>query len=328
MLHPLDSWQLSVRLVQEKMWQHRFHMDSYAARFRIQRGTQRFLARQMYDIAGRSRILKEGRKASGAFGFDRLGTARFVPFGPDLALREKLLLQARHQLRVFAVGCDDHAKALGEFEGLVHFAVIDAKKILVSQKDFERSSAVGDDLPQLRFGFRHKLGYRHMERVIARAVTVGFRLPELVAVERIVIAIRAAHFDVSCRSADKRRNAAGLVRIFCKRRHEWEIDMHVRIDEARENQLAGGIDNFGVRRGRKIFADSRDGLVLDVNIALYARAHGYDFPVSNQQSHRLLPQSVIPSILNESQFPSSRDTLSSFPSPRSLRVAIRTTVPR
>ena len=42
--------------------------------------------------------------------------------------------------------------------------------------------------------------------------------------------------------------------------------MDVRIDEARENQLAAGVDDLRSGRRVEIAADARDGFAFDVNI--------------------------------------------------------------
>src|SRR6267142_2427148 len=233
-----------------------------------------------------------------AFGFDRFGTAGFVPFGAGPPIREQLLLQTGYEFRVFTVRGDNHSEALGEFEGLVHFGVIDAKKVFVGEKEFERRRAVGDNLSQLRFRFLHKLGYRHVKGVVTRALAVGLRLPKLIAFQRIVVAIGTAHLNVGCRSTYERRDAAGLVRVFGKGRHERKIDVHMGIDETRKNEFAGGVDDFRVRRSLNTFADACDGFVFDVDIRLDARAHRHNFAISDQQGHLSLPQRVTSSSMN------------------------------
>ncbi len=45
------------------------------------------------------------------------------------------------------------------------------------------------------------------------------------------------HFDECGGAADERRVAAGLVRVLGEGRHEGQIDVDVRIDEAGEDQL-------------------------------------------------------------------------------------------
>ena len=91
----------------------------------------------MNDVACRSREFQKTGEMVRAFRLDLNGSAGFVPLGSGFALKEKFLLQLCDQLGIFTVcGCDD-AEFLGQFQGLVQFAVIDAEKILVSQKDLK-----------------------------------------------------------------------------------------------------------------------------------------------------------------------------------------------
>src|SRR5712664_1096799 len=297
-LHAFDTGPLGIGLVEQEVRQHRFHMDLHATRLRGERRMQRFLTRQMDHIASGSRIFKECCEVARAFSFDRFGTAGFVPFGAGPPFREQFLLQTGYEFRVFTVRGDNHSEALGEFEGLVHFGVIDAKKVLVGEKEFERRRAVGDNLSQLRFRFLHKLGYRHVKGVVTRALSVGLRFPELIAFQRIVVAIGAAHFNVGCRSTYERSDATGFVRVFGKGRHERKIDVYVRIDETGKNKFAGGVDDFRVRRSLDIFAYACDSFVFDVDIRLDPRAHGHNFAISDQQGHLSLPQRVTSSSVN------------------------------
>src|SRR5260370_6286205 len=89
------------------------------------------------------------RSAAGAFGFDGFRAAGFMPFRAGLAFCEQLLLQTRHEFGVLAVRGDNHTEPFGEFESLVHFAVVDPEKVFVGKKDFERRCAVSNNFPQL-----------------------------------------------------------------------------------------------------------------------------------------------------------------------------------
>src|SRR6267142_5583622 len=291
-LHAFDTGPLGIGLVEQEVRQYGLHMNLHAARFRLERHMQSPLARQMDHVPGCYRVFQKRCEAAGAFGFDRFGAAGLMPFGADPPFCEQLLLQTRYEFRVFTVRGDNHSKALGEFEGLVHFGVIDTEKVFVGEKDFERRRAVGNNLSQLRLRLFHKLGDRHMESVVARALAVGLRLPELITFQRIIVAIGAAHFNVSCRSTYERRDATGLVRVFGKGSHERKIDMYVGIDKTRKNEFAAGVDDFRLRRSLDIFADACNSFVFDVDIRLNARAHCHDFAIPDQQGHISLPQRV------------------------------------
>src|ERR1700739_3116169 len=100
----------------------------------------------MDHVARCSRIFKESSEADGAFGFDRFWPAGLMPFRAGLAFREQFLLQTGDEFRIFTMGGNNDAEAPGKFQGLVHFAVIDSKEILVGEKNFEGSRAIGNDL--------------------------------------------------------------------------------------------------------------------------------------------------------------------------------------
>jgi len=46
--------------------------------------------------------------------------------------------------------------------------------------------------------------------------------------------------------------------------------MHVGVDEAREDELAGGVDDFRAGRGLEIRADAGDGFVFSVDVGAKA----------------------------------------------------------
>ncbi len=100
--------------------------------------------------------------------------------------------------------------------GSEQFAVLDAEEVFVGEEDFEGAGAVADDFAQLRFGFIAELRDRHVEGIIAGAVSIGLLLPEGIALcassKRegqhismyvVVPPIRAAMLAVSCVSLAK-----------------------------------------------------------------------------------------------------------------------------
>src|SRR5882724_12065258 len=110
-----------------------------------------------------------------------------MPLGASLPLSEQLLLQTRNELRILAMRRDDHTQALGEFQCLIHLAIVDAEEVLIRQKYLERRGAVGDNRPQLRFRLVDKLRDRHMKGIIAGALPFSLRLPELITFQGIVV---------------------------------------------------------------------------------------------------------------------------------------------
>ena len=71
-------------------------------------------------------------------GLDQRRTALVVLGGVGLAGGEEFLLALEHEGFVFAVGGDDDAEFLGQFERGVELGVVDAEGPLVGQKYFKR----------------------------------------------------------------------------------------------------------------------------------------------------------------------------------------------
>ena len=79
----------------------------------------------------------------------------------------------------------------------------------------------------------------------------------------------------------KRRAARGLVRVLRERAHERQIDVHVRIDETRENIFAGRIDNFVGLDVVDLGIDPRDRFVFAEDVRDVAFVGGDYFAILN-----------------------------------------------
>jgi len=82
------------------------------------------------------------------------------------------------------------------------------RRNFVREKNFERRSAVSHNFAKLRFRFFAEFRDRHVKRVIASAFPVGLGLPQFIAGQGVVGAVRTAHFDIRGRPADQRRDAS------------------------------------------------------------------------------------------------------------------------
>src|SRR6202030_3433072 len=149
------------------MRKNRFDAQANTAFLSSQGSIESSFAGKMNDVAGGTGVFKKSCKPPGAFGFDRLWTAGFMPLGTRPAFSDKLRLQPRDQLGIFTTCSDDHAELFRQHQCLIHFAVIDAEEILVREKNFERRSAVSHNFAKLRFRFFAEFRDRHVKRVIA-----------------------------------------------------------------------------------------------------------------------------------------------------------------
>ena len=110
----------------------------------------------------------------------------------------------------------DHAQLPRQGHRPVHLGIVDAEEVLVRKEDLEGADAIRYDLAKLAFGLVFKLRDRHVEGIVAGAVSLGFGFPELVAFERIVETRRAAHLNLGGGAADQSRDAGGCCVSFAK----------------------------------------------------------------------------------------------------------------
>ena len=284
-LHAFHTGALGVGLIEQEMGQDGFDPQARAAGLRGKRRLQRALRGEVHDIAGGPGVLEKGAEAVGAFGFHGFGAAGFMPLRPRLALGQQTLLQAADELGVFAVGGDDDPQFLRQPQGLVHLAIVHTEKVLVSEEDLERSDTVGDDLAQLPFGLRFESRHRHVEGVVAGAGACRLALPKLIALDRVIEARRAAHFDISGGAAHQRGDAAGFVGVLREGGHEGQIEMHMRVNKAGEDEVARGIDDLGAGGRVEVGAEASDGLVFDIDVGVRTAVGGDDVGVTNQEWH-------------------------------------------
>lgn len=284
-LHPLHAGAFGISFVEDEVRDDGFDRQVDTAPLRADGSVERAFAGEVDDVAVGSGVFKEGAKAGGAFHFHGFGAAGFMPFGTGLALGEQALLEATDKLRVFAVGGDDDTELFRQHQGLVHFAIVDTEEILVGEEDFERTDAVCDDFPKLAFRIGCPVGDGHVEGVVAGAVAFSFGLPELVAFQRVVQARRAAHFDEGSGATDERGDAGGFMRVLREGGHEGQVDVDVGVDEAGEDELAGGVDDFCVRRSFEVGTDAGYGFVFDVDVTASAGVGVDDVGVADEEWH-------------------------------------------
>ena len=254
---PSKSGFLGVAAIEHKMRNHGFDPHFHAAVVGCLRFSQCIATGSVNHVDMRAGQAGKRGQVMHAFGFDDRRARGFVPLGAGFSLADKFLLKLRNHFGIFAVGGDNHAPAFGQFQCAIQFRIVEVKRAFVGQKNFERRDAVVDDFFQFVGGSFVEAADAEVKGVIAGRLSGGFRLPQLVRFDRIVVASRADHFDQRRGAADQRRAAGGFVIVFGERAHEGQIDMDVRIDETWKHILSGGVDHLGAWRGRKDLAQSR-----------------------------------------------------------------------
>ena len=248
-------------------------------------GAQGLVATEVDDIDVGVEQLREGHQVMDAFGLDDGRPAVVMPFGPGLALGQQLVLQLQDQVRVLAMRGRDDPELPGQPQSPVKLLVGEAERALVGQVDLEAADAAFDDLHQLPLRRLVAARYGHVEGEVAGAVALGFAQPQLEPRHRLLAAVRPQHLDQGRRAAHQRGLAGRLVRILGERAHARQIDVHVRVDEAGKDVLAGGVNDFRAGRRRDVWLDARDGLVGAEDVGHVALSGGDDFAVLDEQRH-------------------------------------------
>src|SRR5262249_42554913 len=75
------------------------------------------------------------------------------------------------------------------------------------------------------------------------------------------------HLDKRRRAAHQGRFARRFVCVLGKCSHEWEVDVHMRIDEPWKNVLRGGVDDLSASRSFEVSANAADRFALAENIS-------------------------------------------------------------
>ena len=124
-----------------------------------------------------------------------------------------------------------------------------------------------------------------MKGIVAGTVAFRLLLPDVVSLQRIVLAGRAAHLDERSSAANERGLARRGVRVFRKGCHKGQVDVNMGVDEAGKDQLPGCIDHLGPRRNGEAGPDGADGFILDEDVAAHATLRRHNLSALDQHSH-------------------------------------------
>jgi hypothetical protein len=148
------------------------------------------------------------------------------------------------------VGGHDHPQLAGQLHGGEQILVRQVERALVGQEHLEGRDAGAHDLAELVPHARLEPHHRHVKRVIHRGEALRLGAPQLERVPGLVRGTGADHLDQRRRAARQRRPAGGGVVVGCEGAHEGQVDVHVRVDEPGEDELAGRVHDLGAGRER------------------------------------------------------------------------------
>src|ERR1035441_10248354 len=202
------------------------------------RSVERPLAAQVDDVSVGAGNLGERHQVVDALGLDDRGAALVVLARAGLAGADKLLLPLGDQGLVLTMCGHDDAELPGELEDPVELRVVDPKRALVREEDLEGTDAAADDLAEPGLRPAVEPGRAHVEREVACGPAGGLGHPVVEPGEGVLAAGGTAHLDQGRGPAREGGLAARLIGVLCKRAHEGQGDVDVRVDEPGAHVLA------------------------------------------------------------------------------------------
>ncbi len=226
----------------------------------------RLLAGNMHDVDRNAGGVGNGDGAIGRLAL-HLGRARIgVRLGAGNARRHELLLQRGDEVAILRMDERQGPERGAALERREHLVIVHHQGALIGHEVLERVDAAADRRGHVVENLLRPAGDGHMEGIVAAGLAGSALFPQ---VERFHHAVLAGDDEVhhQGRAARKRGVGAALPGLGGGRAHEGHFEMRVRIDAARYDQRAFGIDHRFSRQAR---SDSGDLLAFDEDIGLVA----------------------------------------------------------
>src|SRR5438093_5577801 len=137
---------------------------------------------------------------------------------------------------------------------------------MLSKEDLKAAHPTLHNVNELLLGPVVIAGYAHVEGKIAGALAPSSAKPQFKCAHGSVSPGWTNHLDESGGAADQRRFAGGFVGVLGESAHERQINVHVRVDETREDHFTRGVDHFGVGWSCEIARNAADGLAFAENV--------------------------------------------------------------
>ena len=191
--------------------------------------------------------------------------------------------------RVPVLGVHHHERAARRCD--LHRAeerlVVDLEDALVRHEELVRGDALlGQHGELLERPAVVEVGDGDVEAVVDQRLSVRLGVPDLERLRERLAPALDAEVHVARRSPAGGRALTRLEVVDRDGAAERHVEMRVRVDAARQDVLAGGVDR-PVGRDVEIGADERDPLALDEDVRDELVGGGDDAPSTDQDRHRL-----------------------------------------
>ena len=241
------------------------HHTAASARVRDDGGAR--LAHHVNDVDRAVDLLGDGDGAHGRLGLELLGPREQVALGTGDAERLDLLLALVDEVAVLGVDERNGAELLAALEQLDEVLVLDHERVLVGHEALERVDAL------LLGQHIHLLGHlvvvvvdARVEGVVAAGLLLRARLVQIVGLDERHVAILQHEVHDRGGAASESSARARVEVVGGARAHEVELKVRVRVDAARYDELALGVDDLRAARHGQILANLAYHAVLHEHV--------------------------------------------------------------
>ena len=250
-------------VVEHEVLHQRLAEDALARLLGAADGIMRLLAGDMHDVERAARHVGDHDGAVGGFALHFRRARVGMALGAGDAAGQEIGLHARHHVAVLGMDQRQGAELGAALEGVVELIVIDHERALVGHEMLEGVDAVGlDHGLHLVVDLRAPLGDGHVEGIV-RCRLLGLVAPGLVGLEHGFAGCGNAEVDDHGGAAGEARLGAPFEIVGRDGAHEHELHVGVRIDAARHDIAAAGVDDL---LARQALADGDDPAAVDQDI--------------------------------------------------------------
>ena len=256
---------------------------------RARDGLERFAAGIVHDVERHAEHLGDPDGAIGSLALDLGRPRQRMALGAGYAGFQELLLQMEHQLAILGVDGADRAKLAGAGEAVHQHLVIRHDRALVGHEVLEAVDTVLlGERAHVAMDAVIPPGDRNVEGIVASRL-LRPAPPLFVSLEQRLLRIGDHEVDDHGGAAGEARRRAGEEILRRGRAHEGQFHVGVRIDAARHDELAAGIDHARARRSVDARRDLLDETLVAENVRPVALIGAHHGAAADQRCHAYPP---------------------------------------
>jgi len=203
----------------------------------------------MHDVNGNARDFSQGDGAMYGFGFGQRGAGERVIDGRGLAFGQRLTNHHVDHAAVLGVHANERAVLGRLLQGTKNSGVIHHKHVGVRHEELEAGYAFAHHVVHVFQACFGKIGDNHVQAIIDARLGLRLFPPGVERIAHLGAAGLDGKVDDGCGAADGRRAGAGFEIVARCGTTERHVEVRVRVDAARQQQHAGGVQHLVARLG-------------------------------------------------------------------------------